>query len=341
MRKRSMSATMTSLRRSGARLLRLTTKLIGTVGVVAKIKPTRKKASKPKAAQKPKSAPAARRAPAFKPNPGALVMHTHVPASLKPGAPLVVLLHGCGQEPERFAAETGWKQLADRGGFVLLMPGQTEANNRQRCFNWFRPADVSRDMGEAASIHAMVRSVLAKHRCDKRRIFVTGLSAGGAMTASLLAGYPDVFAGGAVVAGLPAGAASGMVGAMTRMAGRGAELSAAEWQSRARALAPIAYRGPWPRISIWRGDADTVVAPVNGVQLAAQWVALHGLDTALPPRVARPGVSCQAWNLAGGAPVVELWTLAGVGHVYPTLAMNGVSAAEQIARSWDLSKSFV
>jgi len=269
-------------------------------------------------------------------NPGHLTLHTHIPQGLPAGAPLVVLLHGCGQEPQSFARETGWRSLADRHGLALLMPGQTEANNSQTCFNWFRPGDTARGQGEAGSIAAMTEAVITAHRCDRRRVFATGLSAGGAMTASLLAAYPDVFAAGAVVAGLPAGAANNVMSAMSRMAGRGGERSRSEWLGLARALAPSGFTGPWPRLSIWHGSADNVVAPSNGLDLARQFASLHGVIQSISrPRFAR-GVQHTVWN-ANDHPVVELWQLDGVGHLYPTPDQCGISAAEHILTFWGLT----
>lgn len=183
----------------------------------------------------------------------------------------------------------------------------------------------------------MIAAMLKKYRCDRAQVFVTGLSAGGAMTAGLLAAYPDVFAAGAVVAGLPAGAASGIVGAMTRMAGHGADLSPQDWVARVRALAPIGHGARigmnWPRLSIWCGDSDTVVAPINAAQLAVQWTSLCGMDAGSVSQTVKPGVVHKAWAHPGEASWVELWTLARVGHVYPT---EPVQAAIEIARFWKI-----
>ena len=345
MRTRSMTSAISRLRRSGTKLLskgstklfKLTTKLTADLFKPEPSKPAHSK-STPRPA--PRRAPVRAFAPgpgAFSPNPGGLEMFTHVPASVGRDAPLVVLLHGCGQQAESFAVRTGWRRLADKAGFVLLMPGQLEANNRQGCFNWFRPGDTGRNLGEAGSIAAMVRTVMTNEGCDPARVFVTGLSAGGAMTACLLAAYPDLFAGGAVVAGLAAGAARGVVGALTRMAGHGGELSAAEWMSRARALAPIGYSGAWPRLSIWHGDADTVVAPRNSLHLAQQWTSLLGLDAAPEILSPKPGLRCESWRRKDGSVLVESWEVAGMGHVYPTAKADGVSAAQEIARFWGLA----
>ena len=145
----------------------------------------------------------------FGPNPGGLRMLSYRPPALKPGAPLVVVLHGCGQHAEAFAGQAGWLTLADRLGFSLVAPEQSVSNNFNRCFNWFEAADISRDQGEAASIAAMVRHAIAQG-ADPDRVFVSGLSAGGAMAVVVLGAYPELFAAGAVVAGLPYGVADGV-----------------------------------------------------------------------------------------------------------------------------------
>lgn len=348
MRIRSMASSLTSLRRSGARLMKMTTRLLAKVASQTIASDAKQRTKTPvknkigaKAKQTVGKAEAIRKQAKnpilFSPNPGGLKMHLHAPASAGRRAPLIVLLHGCGQAPESFATETGWRRLADDKGFVLLMPAQTEANNRQRCFNWFRPADTGHDLGEAGSIAAMVHLALKTHGCDRSRVFVTGLSAGAAMASCLLAVYPDLFAGGGVVAGLPAGAASGIVGAMTRMAGHGGELSAMEWMARARALAPLGYAGPWPRLSIWSGDADGVVAPRNATHLAQQWTQLLELDARAMSSVPRLGIKHQTWGRAGQQPMVESWVIAGGGHIYPTTRNGGVSAAREIARFWGIA----
>ncbi|MBV1799135.1 PHB depolymerase family esterase [Siccirubricoccus sp. G192] len=115
----------------------------------------------------------------FGPNPGALRMLSFVPEGLPEGAPLVVALHGCTQNAAGYDRGCGWSDLARQLGFALLLPEQRQANNPNRCFNWFEPGDTARDAGEAASIRQMVAHMLAAHRLDPRRVFVTGLSAGG------------------------------------------------------------------------------------------------------------------------------------------------------------------
>ena len=138
-------------------------------------------------------------------NPGALRGRFYVPAGMKSGAPLVVVLHGCTQSAAVYDQGSGWSHLADRHGFALLFPEQQRANNMNLCFNWYQPGDAARDQGEAASIRAMVAQMVKTHSLDPARVYVTGLSAGGAMTSVMLAAYPDVFAAGAIIAGLPFG----------------------------------------------------------------------------------------------------------------------------------------
>jgi poly(hydroxyalkanoate) depolymerase family esterase len=281
-------------------------------------------------------------------NPGALQMRMHLPEALGPGAPLVVVLHGCGQTAAGYAHGAGWVELADRYGFALLCPEQTRSNNANACFNWFEGGDVARGGGEAASIAQMVRFALAEHRLDPRRVFVTGLSAGGAMTAVMLAAYPELFAAGAVVAGLPYGAANGVQQALAAMRQTPA-LSAHAWGDKVRAAAPTPPR--WPRISIWHGEADTVVTPSAGEALARQWCDVHGVSQGVHELAEQAGHAHQSWRAADGGVAVELHRLAGLAHGTPIAAGGedgygapapwileaGVSSSLQIARFWGVA----
>src|SRR4051812_7766720 len=153
----------------------------------------------------------------FGSNPGALRMFTYVPKKLSRAPALVVVLHGCTQSAAAYDLGAGWSTLAKRYGFVLLLPEQTPANNPKTCFNWFLPADTARDRGEALSIRQMIEKTIGAHGIDRTRVFVTGLSAGGAMAAAMLATYPEVFAAGAIIAGLPYGAAGNVQQAFESM----------------------------------------------------------------------------------------------------------------------------
>jgi len=276
---------------------------------------------------------------AFGSNPGALRLLVHVPAAPpRPGAPMLMLLHGCGQDAPAFAAASGFAALADRLGAALLLPVQTDANNPGRCFNWFRSIDTLREGGEVQSLRQMVSEAVDRFAADPARVYVAGLSAGGAMAACLLAAYPEAFAGGGVVAGLPVGAATDVGAALGRMSRAGHEPRAA-LLARAQAAGGAA---PWPRLSVWHGAADRTVDPANADALVAQWTALLGLPEAPDAEEAvAPGVRRRRWGTA-----VEQWSLAGLGHGVPATAPGSadpfvlpapVQAADAMARFWGLA----
>src|SRR6476659_9575305 len=137
---------------------------------------------------------------AFGTNPGALRMFVHVPRNPPKAPALVVALHGCTQTAGTYDHGSGWSALADDFGFAVLFPEQQRANNPNNCFNWFLTSDTRRHQGEAHSIHQMIEHMVSDRGVDRRRIFIVGLSAGGAMAAAMLANYPEVFTGGAIIA---------------------------------------------------------------------------------------------------------------------------------------------
>jgi poly(hydroxyalkanoate) depolymerase family esterase len=152
----------------------------------------------------------------FGSNPGNLRMHAYVPNGVGPSPPLVVALHGCTQTADSYDQGTGWSDLADRLGFILIFPEQQPANNPKNCFSWFLPDDTARDSGEALSIRQLIAKAVEKFSVENR-MFVTGLSASGAMGPVMLATYPEIFADGAIIAGLPYGSASSMQEAFEAM----------------------------------------------------------------------------------------------------------------------------
>ncbi|HLZ66097.1 MAG TPA: PHB depolymerase family esterase [Aliidongia sp.] len=190
----------------------------------------------------------------FGSNPGGLRMFVYTPpGGLAPGAPLIVVLHGCGQDAAGFAENAGWLALARSIGAALVLPQQGTENNRGRCFNWYRPQDTKRGSGEAMSIRQMVRTATGLFDSDRRRIFVVGLSAGGAMAVALLAAYPAVFAAGAVVASVAVGTASSPLQALARLRRVDPTRSRAALVEAVRAAAPASRDRVWPRLSIWQG----------------------------------------------------------------------------------------
>jgi len=258
-------------------------------------------------------------------NPGKLPMLAYVPAALPPRAPLVVVLHGCTQTAGGYDDASGWSTLADKHGFALLYPEQARANNANGCFNWFEPGDTARGSGEVASIAAAVAAMVRDHDLDPARVFVTGLSAGGAMATTLLATYPDVFAGCAICAGLPFGSADSVGAAL------GAMRTPPERDGQAlgdRVRAASSFTGPWPRVAIWHGTADATVSPANGDAVAAQWCDVHGLEASKAVISGSARVSVRRWRSASGVVQVELHRIDGMGHGTPiTAGRDGAHAA--------------
>jgi poly(hydroxyalkanoate) depolymerase family esterase len=169
--------------------------------------------------------------------------------------------------------------VANQEGFALLFPEQQRSNNPNMCFNWFLSEDVRRGDGEALSIRQMIERMIRVHGVDRRRVFITGLSAGGAMAGAMLATYPEVLAGGAIIAGVPYGSAKTLPEAFDRMRGYGGP---SERELGDLVCQASAHAGPWPTVS-YDGTADTTVAPSNGREIASQWCAVHNL-TAAPTR---------------------------------------------------------
>ncbi|MCM8594831.1 PHB depolymerase family esterase [Accumulibacter sp.] len=284
----------------------------------------------------------------FGSNPGELKMLKYVPEGLPVGAPLVVVLHGCTQSAASYNKGSGWSTVADRHGFALLFPQQNWNNNPLRCFNWFRPEDHSRESGEAQSIRQMVERMITDHGIDTGRVFVTGTSSGGAMTAVMLATYPEVFCGGAVIAGVPYRTARGLQeGLESIFAGR--SRSAGEWGDLVRAAS--SHRGPWPKVSVWHGDADTAVKPANADELLKQWADVHGLDLQPTLEMSVDGYPRRVWQRADGEELIEAYTITGMGHgapldpgaephqcgtAAPFFNAVGISSTHRIADFWGL-----
>lgn len=282
-------------------------------------------------------------------NPGALRARAYLPKDLPRNAPLVVVLHGCTQTAAGYDAASGWSRLADREGFALLYPEQRRENNPNLCFNWFVPADAARDAGEARSIREMIATLVAKHDLDGSRVFITGLSAGGAMASAMLAAYPEAFAGGAIVAGLPSGCASTVPEAFDRMRGHGIPPEP-KLQALLRAASP--HAGPWPTISVWHGTADRTVDPVNAAAVVAQWRGVHHAE-ATPVSSVVDGNVRRAWRNAEGREVIEEYSILGMGHGTPLATLGpdglgapapfmleaGISSTRHIARFWGLAQA--
>jgi poly(hydroxyalkanoate) depolymerase family esterase len=250
----------------------------------------------------------------FGTNPGNLRMFRYLPPRLAADAPLVVVLHGCTQTAAGYDLGAGWSTLAKRYGFALLLPEQQRSNNPNGCFNWFQPEDIERGRGECLSIRQMIEAMVKDNRIDRHRVFITGLSAGGAMTSVMLACYPEVFAAGAIIAGLPYGAASNVQQAFESMY-QCPTRSAHAWGDLVRGAAP--HDGRWPRISIWHGSADKTVIPGNAQEILKQWIDVHGVTPTPAVREMVDGYPRQAWVDDSGEAVIESFTVTHMAHGTP------------------------
>ena len=255
-------------------------------------------------------------------NPGALRMFAFVPETMQPTRALVVVLHGCGQTASGYDHGAGWSTLAKQYGFALLAPEQQLMNSANGCFNWFNPEDVTRDHGEVASIRQMIARMIEDHGIDPRHIFVTGLSAGGAVTSAMLATYPEVFSAGAIIAGLPYGVANSVRDALTIMRATPVR-TPRRLGDLVRNASP--HKGPWPRLSVWHGSVDGVVAPANAREIVKQWLDVHHLPQAPMSEGVVDGYPRRVWWNADGETVVESYTITNMAHGTPL----GVAENEQ------------
>lgn len=252
----------------------------------------------------------------FGSNPGALRMLTYAPKTVETSPGLVVVLHGCTQSAAGYVDGAGWASLADEHGFAIVAPEQQEANNQKGCFTWFQPNDTERGRGEALSIHQMIERAARDWNVDRSRIFVTGLSAGGAMASVMLATYPEIFAGGAIIAGLPYGTASNVQEAFESMF-QVRSRSSREWGDLVRGAS--AHPGPWPRVSVWHGSADRTVQPGNAEESIKQWTDLHALPALPSAEESINGAKRRVWREAG-ADVIEQYIIPNMAHGTP---LNG------------------
>jgi poly(hydroxyalkanoate) depolymerase family esterase len=266
---------------------------------------------------------------------GALV---HLPAGVDPetALPVVCMLHGCTQDAASFAVATEMNKAADRHGFIAVYPQQDRGDNPQGCWNWFLPEHQARGAGEPATIVGIIRELMgptSHWTIDTRRVFVAGMSAGGAMAAILAAVYPDLFAAVAVHSGLSYRCAASLSAAFDAMA-RGGEDPAGQGSAAHAAIGDLAR--PVPSMVV-HGRADPIVAPVNADQVLQQSMTANrlaapetfDLDIARPTTTSRGQVSGghaytrSQWTDRRGALVHELLKVDGLGHAWSGGAPGG------------------
>ena len=249
---------------------------------------------------------------AFGSNPGNLKMYMYAPANVPDNAPLVVVLHGCTQNANEYAERTQWNRLAERFGFFVIYPEQQVLNNVLSCFNWFFPADASRGQGESLSIQQMIDRMKTDHSIDAERVYVTGLSAGGYMAAVMLAVYPEVFAGGAVMAGGSFRCATDAIDAQNRCMKGLTNHTPAQWGDLVRSASD--HPGPFPILTVFHGDMDPTVNDQNMIELVEQWTNIHDADLMPDEDDLFRGHTHRIYHDDSGRPVVETYHIKGMLH---------------------------
>lgn len=238
----------------------------------------------------------------------------YIPASAQPANnPLVVMLHGCTQDAGDFAAGTAMNAVAEETGCLVLYPEQDRGANPTNCWNWFDAAQQSRDTGEPAILAGMTRHIVDTHAIDPQRVYVAGLSAGGAMAAILAAEYPDLYAAVGVHSGLAAGSGKDMISGLHAMKRPGR----------------AARAGKHVPIIVFHGDADQVVHPGNGTAVLRQFADAHAAGgSALTEDVRSDHAAGRnyirtSWRDADGRNVAEHWLVQGAGHAWQGGAAAG------------------
>ncbi|OFX44236.1 MAG: hypothetical protein A2046_07700 [Bacteroidetes bacterium GWA2_30_7] len=255
----------------------------------------------------------------FGENPGNLRLNTYIPENIPENSPLVVVLHGCTQSANSCAEQTGWIKLAEQHKFCLLFPEQIILNNVENCFSWFRKADQEKDKGEPASIMNMINYIKQNYSIDSSRIFITGLSAGGAMSVIMMALFPNIFNKGAVLSGCPYKSATSAFGAYFSMIGLKAK-SPEKWGNLVRNENPD-YKGKYPEIAVFHGTRDFVNNYNNSKQLIKQWTNLHNTDSKVDNKIIKLNgndeISKFSFKNSDNKDVVVFYKFKKTGHTLP------------------------
>lgn len=246
-------------------------------------------------------------------------------------APLVLMLHGCMQNAEELAALSGMNELADKENFLVVYPQQTASANPLRCWNWFDPKNQERDVGEPSLIAAAVRDVRVSHSVDAKRIYVVGISAGGAMAAVMATAYSESFAAIGVIAGPEYKAATSVEGGLAAMKVGGPDPNQQGLAAYQAIQKGATTKKRVPLIN-FQGSKDPYVNPVNSDQLIAQWAQTNDLlddgkdndsvtaKSSTETKGAVPnGYSYTKYSYRDtkGRLLMERWIVEGLGHAWP------------------------
>ncbi len=252
----------------------------------------------------------------FGSNTGNLNMYSYAPTTLPANAPLVIVLHGCSQTASQYATESGWNILANQHQFYTVYPEQNTANNSSRCFNWFNYADQNKGQGEVLSIKQMIDYMTSNYSIDANRIYITGLSAGACMTNVMLACYPELISGGAVMAGTAFKSSTNAFTASNAMNGFVTH-SATAWGDSVRNQNPT-YTGSYPKVALFQGVNDFVVNANNVTEIIKQWTNVHNTDQTYDLSTSsfngNSSVTKYEYNNSSNTAVVEAYMISGMGH---------------------------
>jgi poly(hydroxyalkanoate) depolymerase family esterase len=261
---------------------------------------------------------------------GARAYKLYIPKTYaKKRLPLIIMLHGCTQNPDDFAAGTRMNELADKHAFLVAYPAQSANANGSNCWNWFNVSDQVRDRGEPSLIAGITREVASNYRVDERRIFVAGLSAGAAMAVILGATYPELFAAVGAHSGLPYGAADDVPSAFAAMRGSSGPIFSGRGL-KSRTSTPRFAPTRAPSTIVFHGDHDTTVNADNGSKIVAQAIALGRSQTgclkqSVQAQVSANGRECTItiYRDSMMRPCIEQWVLHGAGHAWSGGCSNG------------------
>ncbi|GAB2725348.1 extracellular catalytic domain type 1 short-chain-length polyhydroxyalkanoate depolymerase [Kitasatospora kifunensis] len=262
----------------------------------------------------------------FGSNPGSLNMYSYLPANLPSNAPLVLALHGCTQSANDYYSHSGWPKIADTYEFAVVFPEQPSLLNPiNNCFDWGTPSNDSRGQGEALSVYQMVQYAETNYHVNPSRIYITGLSAGAGMTADLLADYPDVFAAGSIDSG-PAAQCSTSGITNSNCTSGSVSQTPQQWGDLIR-NSDSGYTGPYPRVAIWQGSADTTVNPAEMTYNMDGWTNVWGISqTPSSTQSLTGGTTESSYNDSTGKPAVQTYSVSGMTH---GLAVDPGSGADQ------------
>jgi feruloyl esterase len=250
-------------------------------------------------------------------NPGNLKMLVHDKFSSDTNKlPLVIVLHGCGQSAVDVAELTGWNKLADLNHFIVLYPQQKFVNNPDLCFNWFLQEDITKNQGECESIFQMISFAKQHYGIDSTRIFITGLSAGAAMSVVMAATHPELFKCAAIFAGVAYGLATNPMEGTKAMWGK-KYIPPEKLVEAVRNQNPD-YKGKYPSVLIYQGLNDPIVNYKSAALLINQWTGINNCDS-IPDKkenafMGIKDITRSVYSDSLGRIVVEFYEVDNLGH---------------------------